>query len=81
MAFAPAQMPLREQLERHGARQGARLRARTRSPSRSAPSVCALVSDEGTVVTTTSSLVSMHVALCVVALLFGRLPLYEATQW
>ena len=43
--------------------------------------VCALVSDEGTVLTTTSSFVSSHAVLCEVALLFGRFPLYSATQW
>ncbi len=36
---------------------------------------CALVSDDGTVFTVTSSLVSVHAALCVVPLVFGRLPL------
>ncbi|RDZ48699.1 hypothetical protein C5C07_20695, partial [Haloferax sp. Atlit-4N] len=42
--------------------------------------VCALDSDEGTVLTTTSSLLSVHWALCVVPELLV-LPLYDATQW
>ena len=35
----------------------------------------AVVSDEGTLVTSTSSLASVQSALCVMPLVFGRLPL------
>jgi hypothetical protein len=43
--------------------------------------VCAVVIDDGTELTTTFSLVSLQVVLWSVELLFGRLPLYSATQW
>ena len=36
---------------------------------------CAVVSDDATVLTMTSSLSSVHVALCVVPFVFGRFPL------
>jgi hypothetical protein len=42
---------------------------------------CAVLIDEGTVVTVTSSAVSVQAALWVMPLVFGELPLYTATQW
>src|SRR4051812_10443400 len=36
--------------------------------------VCAVVIDEATLLTTTSSLASLHASLCEVALVFGELP-------
>ena len=43
--------------------------------------VWALVSDDGTLVTDTSSAVSVQRALCVTPLVFGKLSLQTATWW